>query len=111
MIVFVRPHRPVAHNPIVWTYLICGFFIFVAELIFLYHSWTRFEIKLRRDQNQFLEEKFEEIPKGILLLSIFMCIFYFFSVAGDTAYHAFIYSILICSNLKFQVSFVYFICL
>ena len=51
-----------------------------------------------------MEDREEDSIKGLVLLFILICFYYFFCVAGETSYNSYIYSVSICSDLKFEVS-------
>ncbi|XP_039262161.2 sodium-dependent glucose transporter 1-like [Styela clava] len=88
-------------NPIVWSYLICGVVLVVVTIIFVVLGLLKVEDRVRETKDEVTEDREEEGVSKVLVLFILVCIYYFFCVAGETAYQSYIYSVSICSELCF----------
>jgi len=92
-------------NSVVWAYLICGVYLFVVGIIFFLLALAKTERNVRSGKTGAEESRGEDSVKRVAGLFILVCIYYFFCVAGETAYNSYIYSVSICSDLNFSVSF------
>ncbi|XP_078483907.1 sodium-dependent glucose transporter 1 [Ciona intestinalis] len=92
------------YSPIVWAYLICGVFMAVVGIIFLVLFCLKLEKHVRSSQTKVIETREEDKLKDVILLFSLVCVYYFFCVAGETAYNSYIYSVSICSDLQFAPS-------
>ena len=91
-------------NPVVWAYLICGCVLVFISLVFFALFLWKLESRVRHSRGEIVEDREEDSIKGLVYLFILICIYYFFCVAGETSYNSYIYSISICSDLRFLVS-------
>uniref|UniRef100_H2YWL0 Major facilitator superfamily (MFS) profile domain-containing protein n=1 Tax=Ciona savignyi TaxID=51511 RepID=H2YWL0_CIOSA len=80
------------YSPVVWAYLICGAFMVLVGVIFVVLYFIRLEKRVRSTKSEVIETRKEDKIQEVALLFGLVCVYYFFCVAGETAYNSYIYS-------------------
>ena len=90
-------------NPIILAYLICGGILVAGSFWFFLLNFIHLEKNIRKEMRSSIETRIETPIKELLVFFSLISLYMFTCVAGEVTYSSFIYSVSICSRLRFQV--------
>jgi len=102
--------EPPGFNPVGWTYVISGAFTLVMGCLITAFAVARVEDRLKVSRELETENREEEPLKKLIWLFIPTCFCYFTLVTMEVVYQSYIYSVSLCSEAGFSVSYWFFGC-
>ena len=92
-------------NPVAWTYIMSGAFTIVIGGVMLACALLRIEDKVRTNHDSTAEQRKEEPLRDVAVFFIPVALFYFTCASMEAVYQSYVYSIALCSDLSFSVSY------